>query len=173
MTDKKENILLSALQLFASDGFNATSTSKVAKHAGVSEGLIFRHFENKDGLLKAILAMGESKVKDLFADIVLETEPKMVVRKALSLPFQVKEEDYDFWRLQFKLKWELKNYVSQKMDPLEMALSNAFKKLQKPNPEFESKILLLLVDGISSALLKGDLNNKEELQQFLLKKYEV
>ncbi len=173
MTDKKENILLSALQLFASDGFNATSTSKVAKHAGVSEGLIFRHFENKDGLLKAILAMGESKIRDLFADIVLETEPQLVIRKTISLPFQVKEEDYDFWRLQFKLKWEMKNYVSQKMDPLEMALNNAFKKLQKPKPEFESKILLLLVDGISSALLKGDLKNKEELHQFLLNKYEV
>ncbi len=173
MTDKKENILLSALQLFASDGFNATSTSKVAKQAGVSEGLIFRHFENKEGLLKAILAMGESKIKDLFAEIVLETEPKLVIRKTISLPFQVKEEDYDFWRLQFKLKWELKNYVSQKMDPLEMALSNAFKKLQKPKPELESKKLLLLVDGISSALLKGDLKNKEELHQFLLNKYEV
>ena len=117
--------------------------------------------------------MGESKIKDLFADIVLETEPKLVIRKTISLPFQVKEEDYDFWRLQFKLKWELKNYVSQKMDPLEMALSNAFKKLQKPKPELESKKLLLLVDGISSALLKGDLKNKEELHQFLLNKYEV
>ncbi|MEX1187759.1 MAG: TetR/AcrR family transcriptional regulator [Bacteroidia bacterium] len=173
MTDKKENILLSALQLFANDGFNATSTSKVAKHAGVSEGLIFRHFENKDGLLKAILSMGESKIKDLFADIVLETEPLLVIRKAISLPFLVKEEDYDFWRLQFKLKWELKNYVSQKMDPLEMALNNAFEKLNYSEPKFESKMLLLLVDGISSALLKGDVENKSELLNFILKKYGI
>ena len=44
---KKEQILNAALELFANDGFTATSTSKVAKRAGVSEGLIFRHFGNK------------------------------------------------------------------------------------------------------------------------------
>ena len=44
MTEKQENILKAALQLFAKEGFYATSTSKVAKLAGVSEGLIFRHF---------------------------------------------------------------------------------------------------------------------------------
>ena len=49
MTEKQEKIVQSALQLFAQEGYHATSTSKVAKHAGVSEGLIFRHFRNKDG----------------------------------------------------------------------------------------------------------------------------
>jgi len=39
MTNKQEEILLTALELFARDGFRATSTSKVAKHAGVSEDL--------------------------------------------------------------------------------------------------------------------------------------
>ena len=41
MTDKKEKILNAALELFANDGYNVTSTSKIAKTAGVSEGLIF------------------------------------------------------------------------------------------------------------------------------------
>ncbi|MFT5243346.1 MAG: AcrR family transcriptional regulator, partial [Psychroserpens sp.] len=43
MTDKKEQILKSALELFANEGVNATSTNKIAKYAAVSEGLIFRH----------------------------------------------------------------------------------------------------------------------------------
>jgi len=47
MTEKQERILETALSLFAKDGFSATSTSKVARDAGVSEGLMFRHFENK------------------------------------------------------------------------------------------------------------------------------
>ena len=48
MTDKQEKILQAALELFAKEGFKGTSTNKIAKKAGVSEGLIFRHFENKD-----------------------------------------------------------------------------------------------------------------------------
>ncbi len=61
MTEKQEKILQSALELFAKEGFHATSTNKVAKHAGVSEGLIFRHFGNKEGLLQAILAEGRAR----------------------------------------------------------------------------------------------------------------
>ena len=49
MTEKQKNIVNAALELFAKEGFKSTSTSKVAKKARVSEGLIFRHFKNKDG----------------------------------------------------------------------------------------------------------------------------
>ena len=107
MTEKQEKIVQAALQLFAKEGYNATSTSKVAKAAGVSEGLIFRHFGNKEGLLQAILKKGEEKFKMMIVDVVMETEPKEVIRKALTMMQKVNPEDYDFWKLQFKLKWEL------------------------------------------------------------------
>jgi AcrR family transcriptional regulator len=51
MTEKKELILQTALRLFSEQGYEATPTNRIAKEAGVSEGLIFRHFENKEGLL--------------------------------------------------------------------------------------------------------------------------
>jgi len=44
MTEKQEKIIKSALELFALEGYAATSTRKAAERAGVSEGLIFRHF---------------------------------------------------------------------------------------------------------------------------------
>ena len=46
MTEKQISILESALELFSSKGFDAVPTSLIAKQAGVSEGLIFRHFKN-------------------------------------------------------------------------------------------------------------------------------
>ena len=45
MTEKQESILQAALKLFATEGYASTSTNKVAKVAGVSEGLIFHHFK--------------------------------------------------------------------------------------------------------------------------------
>ena len=91
-----------ALELFAEEGFKVTSTSRVAKKAGVSEGLIFRHFQSKDGLLEAIIKLGEERAKVLFADIVLETDPKEVLRKALNLyqKSSKSQEEIDFWKLQ-------------------------------------------------------------------------
>jgi AcrR family transcriptional regulator len=51
------------LELCAAKGYRATCINEVAEHTGVSEGLIFRNFTNKDGLLKAILLQCEQKVK--------------------------------------------------------------------------------------------------------------
>ena len=52
MTKKELRIINSAITLFAEKGFHATSTRLIAKNAEVSEGLIFKHFKNKDGLLE-------------------------------------------------------------------------------------------------------------------------
>jgi AcrR family transcriptional regulator len=161
------------LQLFAKEGFFATSTSKVAKLAGVSEGLIFRHFGNKEGLLQAILDEGENKLKDLLVDIVMETEPEKVIRKTIEMPTKVEESDYDFWKLQFKLKWELEVSNDKKMEPLAIALANAFKKLGYENPEMEAELLIIFIDGIGSAVLKGSELDHNEMIRFLLKKYKV
>jgi len=173
MTEKQEKILQAALQLFAKEGYHATSTSKVARLAGVSEGLIFRHFGNKEGLLNAILEVGENKLKTLFVDIVMESEPKQVIRKAIEMTNMIDVSDYDFWKLQFKLKWELEINSDKKMEPLKMALTNAFKKLNYEAPEMEAQLLILFIDGIGSAVLKGSSLNPIEMTQFLLKKYEL
>ena len=175
MTEKQEKILNAALELFSEEGFRVTSTSKVAKRAGVSEGLIFRHFKNKDGLLEAIIKLGEEKAKALFADIVLETEPKKVIQKTLNLYLigNKKPEEADFWKLQHKIKWELEDYGAHKLEPLETALSNAFEKLAYPNPEDEAKLVLLIMDGITTRSFLHKEFDIEGMIAFLKKKYEV
>ena len=52
---RREQILATALGLFASQGFDATSTKQIAKEAGIAEGLIFHYFPTKASLLAAIL----------------------------------------------------------------------------------------------------------------------
>lgn len=173
MTEKQENILQAALILFAKEGYHATSTSKVAKAAGVSEGLIFRHFGNKEGLLEAILDEGERRLKILVVDIVMETEPKEVIRKTIEMTGKIDETDYDFWKLQFKLKWELEVSGDKKMEPLKMALTNAFTKLNYASPELEAQLLILFMDAMGAAVLKGSSLNVGEMIQFLLSKYDL
>ncbi len=48
-------ILDAAFSLFAERGFHGTSTKAIAAEAGVSEGLIFHHFNNKTGILAALV----------------------------------------------------------------------------------------------------------------------
>jgi len=49
--DKKQAILDTALTLFVSQGFYATSTASIAKQAGVATGTLFHHFPSKDELM--------------------------------------------------------------------------------------------------------------------------
>lgn len=173
MTEKQQKIVEAAQRLFATEGYAATSTSKVAKEAGVSEGLIFRHFGNKEGLLQAVIDMGMDRAKQLFADIVMETDPKLVIRKVLELPFKASDTEREFWHLQYKLKWQSGYVHTDTLDPLLQAIESAFRKLKYFEPEKEAQLLMILMDGLATAILKGGLTRESGMLEFILKKYRV
>ena len=175
MTEKQERILQAALELFAQEGYKATSTSKVARRASVSEGLIFRHFTNKEGLLEAIVKQGEEKVKQLFADVVLETDPKEIIRKTMQIGEKMNknEADADFWKLQYKIKWELEMYNEHKVEPLERALTHAFEQLGYEEPLMEARIFMYMFDGMSTRFyLQKDFDVEAPIA-YLWKKYDL
>ncbi|MEO7672810.1 MAG: TetR/AcrR family transcriptional regulator [Pyrinomonadaceae bacterium] len=53
--ERREQILQSAVSLFSKRGFSGTTTKEIARGAGVSEAMVFRHFSTKDELYGAIL----------------------------------------------------------------------------------------------------------------------
>jgi AcrR family transcriptional regulator len=53
--ERREQILRTAISLFAQRGFSGTTTKEIAKAAGVSEAMVFRHFSSKSELYDAIL----------------------------------------------------------------------------------------------------------------------
>src|SRR3954452_12167284 len=53
--DRRTQLLEIALNLFAKNGFNGTTTKEIAAAAGVTEAVIFRHFPNKHTLYQAVL----------------------------------------------------------------------------------------------------------------------
>ncbi len=56
--ERRQQILEAALDLFARQGFYATSTRQVAQAAGVAEGTIFNYFPTKKDLLIAAVSRG-------------------------------------------------------------------------------------------------------------------
>jgi AcrR family transcriptional regulator len=55
ISEKQQKILAAAIDTFSEKGFAASSTSEIAKKAGVAEGTIFRHYKTKKELLLAIV----------------------------------------------------------------------------------------------------------------------
>ncbi|WHY01209.1 TetR/AcrR family transcriptional regulator [Neobacillus sp. DY30] len=56
LTDKQKKIIIAAIETFSEKGYAASSTSEIAKKAGVAEGTIFRHYKTKKDLLVSIVA---------------------------------------------------------------------------------------------------------------------
>lgn len=173
MTDKKEKILNAALELFANDGYNATPTSKIAKAAGVSEGLIFRHFDNKKGLLKALNDDVETRLAEVLGPIIFEDSPKVVIQKYIALPFSMEESQHNYWKLQFKLKWEEEYYNPKKLQPIIDKLTWAFKELGITAPEKEALLLIQIMDSIATGILRDGMDSQQPFKDMLMKKYEV
>ncbi len=55
MADTKENILHTALRLFARDGFEAASVSDIAGELGITKGALYRHYKNKQDIFDSIV----------------------------------------------------------------------------------------------------------------------
>jgi AcrR family transcriptional regulator len=55
LSAKQVAILIAAVELFSAKGFAATTTKEIAARAGVSEGLIFKHYTSKEELLTVVV----------------------------------------------------------------------------------------------------------------------
>ena len=64
--DRREQIIQVAISLFARKGFKGATTRAIAKAAGVSEAIIFRHFATKEDLYNAIIEHTVQKRSDLW-----------------------------------------------------------------------------------------------------------
>ena len=114
MTEKQQQILSSAQKLFALEGVAAVSTARIAKEAGVSEALIFRHFGNKQQLVEAVVKAGLAAKSSIINGALHSPDPISLVHAVLFIPADV-TNDYDQylpWVAQLRAARELSIEIS-------------------------------------------------------------
>ena len=96
-------IMDTALEHFSNEGYYRTTINHIARHAGISKGLMYNYFESKEALLKAIIHKSVNEVYkylDINRDGYLSGEEfEFFIRKINVL---LKEKRY-FWRLLMQL----------------------------------------------------------------------
>jgi AcrR family transcriptional regulator len=60
--DRRESVLRAALPLFAVRGREGTTTRDLARAAGVTEPILYRHFPSKADLFAAVLSRGVARI---------------------------------------------------------------------------------------------------------------
>ncbi|MBC8479141.1 MAG: TetR/AcrR family transcriptional regulator [FCB group bacterium] len=71
----RDLIISSAEQIFASHGFTAATTRRIAARAGVNKNLIFYYFGSKEGLYQAILTKNIGPVISSLLTILANDDP--------------------------------------------------------------------------------------------------
>src|SRR6478752_6735584 len=64
-TDRREQILQAAMACFAKRGFHQTSMHDISAEAGISVGLIYRYFANKEAVISAMGERHKKQIQDL------------------------------------------------------------------------------------------------------------
>ena len=53
--DRREQLIDAAMRVFSQKGFTRATNRDIAREAGITPGLIYHYFENKEALLKAVI----------------------------------------------------------------------------------------------------------------------
>src|SRR5213082_1557965 len=85
--ERKRQLLAHAKQLFMTLGYHNTTTEKIARAAGVSEPVLYRHFENKKALFLEVLhEIREATLEKWHAEISRIKDP-LAKLQALSVMY--------------------------------------------------------------------------------------
>ena len=103
-TDRRNQLIDVAIDLFSRKGFGATTTREIAAAAGVTEAIIFRHFATKQDLYKAILdtKCGTANAEAWFVEIqklMDRNDDEGIFRALITALIHWKREDPRFERL--------------------------------------------------------------------------
>jgi AcrR family transcriptional regulator len=128
--EKRTLIMDVALEHFAKEGYHKTTINHIAKHAGISKGLMYNYFESKEELLTEIIKRSMEEIANYFDPdkdgYLSEEEFELFIRKL----FHLLREKLSFWRLFFQLLMQkdvrdqfLKSFFGP-LDPVQNIYSN-------------------------------------------------
>ncbi|AZB41574.1 TetR/AcrR family transcriptional regulator [Bacillus sp. FJAT-42376] len=169
---KYASILRATLELISEYGFHGTSMAKVAKKAGVSAGIIYHYFSNKDELIEELYI----KVKREFSEkIITGLDEKQSLRKQIrelvrrTIEVSVNRPEETIFMEQFLQSPYNRQAIQETVDPYYEPIMQVFYKAKheqmiKPLPD---PVIFALTLEVAITLAKqhaaGDIFMDEKL----------
>lgn len=165
---KRAQILQGALKIFLQEGFEGTSMDRVAAAAGVSKITIYKHFQDKEGVFKALIEqVTAQRFQMVFGDFSFAEDPAIVLRqvaRTLLERLAIDEEYIAFMRLivgesgRFpELAQLFVRSLPQKVWALLRDYFTAHPEIHSPNPEATARIFMGTLVGyvLTQKILHG------------------
>lgn len=148
----RDRVLKTAQRLFANRGYDATTTKDLATQAGIAEGTLFRHFENKKAILIEVATQGWIEIlTDLLTELSEMGSYKAVAQVMKRRMFRLHENGellrVCFLEAQFhpELRERIQSEVISKMtDVTEAFFETAMEKgiYRRINPRVVAQVFL-------------------------------
>lgn len=128
MADTKEKILMTALQLFARDGYEAVSVRTIAEELSMTKGALYRHYKNKrdifDSIVERMIHIDAQRAREYhMPDEGYDTKPDAYQNTTLPSIQKYTIEQFRFWTedefaFHFRKMLTLEQYRNEEMAEL-------------------------------------------------------
>ena len=97
----REKISQVALEVFAEKGLHGATMSEIAKRAGLTGGALYRYFENKEDVFRAVIESRSIAFNalDMVRELIPELEPKTAIKFLIQGMFTYFYLEADFMRV--------------------------------------------------------------------------
>lgn len=179
--DKREitiNLLIdTSLSLFSEKGYEATSIRVIAKHAGISLGLLYNYFKSKEDLLVEICKRGGADVAATFEQSSPEWSDLSGVERHIRQTVKALKDKKAFWkllhgiRLQSTVVQKLAQEMKDQTAYIEAQIKKNLIEASIPFPDLEAKLLFATLDGMANHYLLHDNYPIDDVASLLILKY--
>jgi len=169
--DKKELIVLAAIELLRTKNYQGMKTLEIAKKANMAEGTLYRYFKNKDAIFVSIVKQFlDSFLEKAFQNIEPENEFQDNLKLLVDNICDVLETGKDFYKLYLKAFSEIeKEEVCEIIKTHTIKLTKALAEiLEWTNYKYTDAEKLIFVDcvwGVIKASSERDILNIEKINK--------
>lgn len=174
----RTEILNAALELFAKNGFHATSISQIAEKAGVSKGLMYNYFKSKDDLLKNLIDNGFQILSEMMLEVGQKTEPCNILEDMIHISIGHIKNNLTYWQLfmsliiQSAVQKDVEKMMIRFRNDAINQLSQIFKAMGEKEPHMNAYMLGILLDGIGFNMISAPESFPiDEIEEYLIKTY--
>lgn len=174
----RKAILKAALTLFAHNGYSQTTTDDLARKVGISKGLIYNYFSNKDEILECLIDEFAQKVMTIPTPESDLADPISYLESVIRAWFRSIRSNPDLVRLgaQFHTDTALQKLIRRKQSEYDKVIipffNDIFRRLGSKDPEVETLLLGSILDGIglNYTAVSGDYP-LEKIERHLIRQY--
>lgn len=153
--ESRQRILRSALALFARAGYERTTIREIARHAGISQGLLYNYFTGKEDLLREIFLQEMEGVRESFAGAPADAPALERLDSLIGSSFRIVRENLEFWRLSYGLRMQpgvlegLADEIREWFAAIHQRIEALLREAGVADASTEATLLFAQIDGVA------------------------